>query len=146
MSPRVFVPGVPAPQGSKRFLGRSSRGRVKMAESSARVAPWRAAIADKVEQAMGGVEPSPHAIALSVRFIFPRPKGHYGSGRNAGVVKPNAPRLPSGQRDDLDKLLRAVLDAMTSIAFADDGQVVVINAGKEYGNAAGADLRWDVIA
>ncbi|MGH7347333.1 MAG: RusA family crossover junction endodeoxyribonuclease [Candidatus Rokuibacteriota bacterium] len=49
-------------------------------------------------------------------------------------------------KPDLDKLVRAVLDACTALAFVDDGQVVALNAGKEYGNAAGLDLSWSVIA
>lgn len=149
MSPRVWIPGVPAPQGSKRFLGKSARGRVRMVESSDRVAPWRADVRSKVEEVMrngGAEEPTSAAVVLSARFVFVRPKSHYGTGRNSELVKQSAPRLPmDSNRGDLDKLLRAVLDAMTGIAFADDGQVAQINAGKEWGNVAGAELRWDVI-
>jgi Holliday junction resolvase RusA-like endonuclease len=36
---------------------------------------------------------------------------------------------------DLDKLIRAVLDSMTAIAYLDDGQVTEINAVKVYGTA-----------
>lgn len=148
MSPRVWVPGVPAPQGSKRFLGRSARGRVRMVESSDRVAAWRTDVRDKVEAAMTvPFEPTPSAVVLSARFVFVRPKSHYGTGRNSEILKQSAPRLPmDSNRGDLDKLLRAVLDAMTGVAFADDGQVAKINAGKEWGNVAGAEIRWDVIA
>lgn len=147
MSPRVWVAGVPAPQGSKRFLGRSARGKVRMVESSDRVAAWRTDVRDKVEGAMDGYNPTPAAVALSVRFVFVRPKSHYGTGRNSEILKQSAPRLPmDSNRGDLDKLVRAVLDAMTGVAFADDGQVAKINAGKEWGNVAGAEIRWDVIA
>jgi Holliday junction resolvase RusA-like endonuclease len=34
---------------------------------------------------------------------------------------------------DLDKLVRAVLDALTAVAYRDDGQVTRITATKEYG-------------
>lgn len=143
MSPRISVPGTPQPQGSKRYLGRSAKGKVRMAESSKLVGPWR----ERVALAVGELElePTRSAIVLNARFVFTRPKSHYGTGANAGVVKASAPRLPAG-RPDLDKLVRAVLDALSGIAFVDDSQVVGINAGKEYGNAASAELRWDVIA
>lgn len=145
MSPRVFVPGVPQPQGSKRFLGRSAKGKVRMAESSKLVGPWRERVALVAEKTLDGLEPSRQAIVFNARFIFPRPKGHYGTGRNAGIVKANAPRVPT-VKPDLDKLVRAALDGLTAVAFVDDSQVIAINAGKEYGNIAGAELRWDVIA
>lgn len=145
MSPRLWVPGVPAPQGSKRYLGRSKAGKVRMMESSKRAAPWRADVRAKAEAIMDGLEPSPHAIVISARFIFTRPKDHYGTGRNAGVLKERAPRAPIVP-PDLDKLERAVLDALTGIAYHDDKQVVAMNTAKEYGNVAGAEIRWDVIA
>ena len=42
---------------------------------------------------------------------------------------------------DLDKLIRAVLDGLTAIAYVDDGQVVSIVAEKAYGARIGADIR-----
>jgi Holliday junction resolvase RusA-like endonuclease len=47
------------------------------------------------------------------------------------TVKRLHPTVPP----DLDKLIRAVLDAMTAIAYLDDGQVTEINAVKVYGGA-----------
>ena len=38
---------------------------------------------------------------------------------------------------DLDKLVRAVLDGLTAIAYRDDGQVVRITATKQYGSQPG---------
>lgn len=146
MSPRVFVPGVPVAQGSKRYLGRGQRGKLRMAHDNAeRLEPWRVTIAAKAEEKMAGGEPTRAGVALALRFIFVRPKSHYGSGRNAELLKPSAPRVPTG-KPDIDKLERAVLDALTAIVYVDDSQVVTVNKGKEYGNAAGLDLRWDVIA
>lgn len=55
---------------------------------------------------------------------FPRPKSHYGTGRNSGKLKVTAPTHNDGKpdRDNLDK---AILDAMTGIGFMrDDKQVV----------------------
>jgi Holliday junction resolvase RusA-like endonuclease len=44
-------------------------------------------------------------------------------------------RLHPTVAPDLDKLIRAVLDSMTAIAYLDDGQVTEINATKIYGVA-----------
>ncbi len=138
MSPRVWVAGVPAPQGSKRHVGRGI-----MVESSKGVGPWRERVAGELAGVLGeGYEPTRAGVVVNARFVFTRPKSHL---RKSGEPRPSAPRTPA-TRPDLDKLVRAVLDALTGVAFVDDGQVVAINAGKEYGNAAGLELRWDVIA
>ena len=60
-----------------------------------------------------------------------RPAGHYGSGKYSQRVKPSAPRHP-GRKPDLDKLVRAVFDSLTSIVWIDDAQVVRLTAMKRY--------------
>ena len=59
----------------------------------------------------GGVE-------LSVVFYVPRGKGHYGTGRNEGVLKATAPARPA-VRPDVDKWLRQVLDALKGAVYHD---------------------------
>ena len=46
-------------------------------------------------------------------------------------LTPLAPGKP-----DIDKLLRALLDAMTGVVYVDDSQVACIWATKEYGQTA----------
>lgn len=58
-------------------------------------------------------------LILQVRFWFARPKGHYGTGRNAGRVKPSAPRRHA-QEPDLSKLVRCLEDALTGVVYRDD--------------------------
>jgi crossover junction endodeoxyribonuclease RusA len=135
---KVWIPGVPAAQGSKRHVGGG-----KMIESSKAVGPWRERVAAEVTRKLPDEhEPTRAGVVLSLRFVFVRPKSHL---RANGEPRPSAPRTPAS-RPDLDKLLRAVLDACTGLVYVDDGQVVGVNAGKEYGNAGGLELRWDVIA
>lgn len=62
-------------------------------------------------------------IEVWTRFYTRRPKSHYGTGRNADVLKPSAPERPI-TKPDKDKLERRVLDALTGVIYADDGQVV----------------------
>lgn len=144
------VPGIPAPQGSKRFLGKSG-GKGIMVESSKRVAPWRTDIRGAAEKAVmpdaldaEGRSLLWHGSVLVIlTFRFPRPASHFGTGRNADVLKPAAPRYPDGTRNDLDKLARAVLDALTGIVWADDGHVVGLFASKIYaspGNSPGVSI------
>lgn len=138
MSPRVWIAGVAAAQGSKKHVGGG-----RMVESSKAVGPWRERVASELATMLGeGHEPTRAGVVVNCRFVFVRPKSHL---RVNGEPRESAPRVPA-TRPDLDKLIRAVLDAMTGVAFVDDAQVVALNVGKEYGNAAGVELRWDVIA
>lgn len=62
-------------------------------------------------------------VALELVFHRQRPAGHYGSGRNARVLKPSAPSWPTG-KPDLTKMTRAAEDALTGLVWGDDSQVV----------------------
>lgn len=109
----VFVPGRPAPQGSKRHVGRGI-----LVESSKHVGTWRDDIRGTVLAAMNATSHPGHAagtpVFVALEFVLPRP-----------TSTPKT-RTPSAvKRPDLDKLARAVLDALTSAgAWADDSQVV----------------------
>lgn len=130
MSPlQLFVPGIPAAQGSKRHVGRGV-----MIESSKRLRPWRATVTAAIVEAGWHHDPVlAGPVAVSLMFYFPRPRAHYGTGRNANRLKDSAP-LWHDKRPDVDKLARAVLDAITeSGTLRDDCQVVALSARKRYG-------------
>lgn len=135
------VRGIPAPQGSKRLLPRGARrgGAPILVESSKRVPKWRRAVRDEARRAIEALpvdEQRPRAGAVSIRIEFrmPRPAGHYlpaNSRRAAPELRDDAPLRPTG-KPDLDKLARAVLDALTGLVWADDSQVVGVEASKVY--------------
>ena len=74
-------------------------------------------------------------VYVQLDFYLSRPKSHYGTGRNAQKIKESAPSWPG--RPDVDKLARAVLDALTGLVIADDSTVVELRAGKSYGRRPG---------
>lgn len=132
----VYVYGNPAPQGSKRAFavrgkGGVPTGRVAVIESSHdRVKSWRQAIVEAVNSI--GVPALTGPVGLKVTFYLKRPASHYGSGRNAGRIRPGAAARPASQ-PDLSKLIRATEDALTAVgAWKDDAQVVEITAAKCY--------------
>lgn len=130
----IFVNGVPMPQGSKRALRNQHSGRVQLVESSKRVEPWRADIRAEVGRATAAVTfPKSGPMAVDLYFTLPRPSGHYRTGKNAGMLRELAPPYPAG-RPDLDKLVRAVLDAIgsTGMVWDDDARVCHVNAWKYY--------------
>jgi crossover junction endodeoxyribonuclease RusA len=115
----VFVPGRPAPQGSKRNLGNR-----RMVESCEGVASWRVDVRASVLAAMQATGHSGFRarvpVAVRLEFVLPRP---------AATPKRRTP--PAVKRPDVDKLARAVLDALTSAgAVADDSQVVDLHPVK----------------
>lgn len=111
------VSGVPIPQGSLRaFL---VKGRpVVTADNRRDLGTWRQEIAAGARRAGAVVCEGPVEIMLT--FRLPRPRS-----------RPTRVRWPD-RRPDLDKLTRAVLDALTGVAWRDDGQVVAIRAVKAY--------------
>ncbi|MBT2453325.1 MULTISPECIES: RusA family crossover junction endodeoxyribonuclease [unclassified Streptomyces] len=118
----VVVRGLPGPQGSKRHVGGG-----RMIESSAKVKPWRESVvwmAVAARQKIKGFTKLDGPLAADMVFCFDRPKGHMGTGRNAGLVRPSAPMRPD-VTPDLSKLVRATEDALTtSGVYRDDALIV----------------------
>lgn len=105
---RFFVPGRPAPQGSKNAFVRG--GRAVVVEVSKGVKPWREAVQDAA--VTHGCQPLDGPVSVRLTFLMPRPK-----------AMPKKANLTMTKKPDLDKLARAVLDALTGVCFDDDSQV-----------------------
>lgn len=128
------VNGLAAPAGSKRGFVNRRTGGVIITDASKRSKPWQARVAAAAAEAMDGpLLDGP--LELTLVFVLPRPKGHYGSGRNASSVRASAPAFPT-VKPDVSKLVRAVEDALTGIVWRDDAQVIAQHAYKEYGEQA----------
>jgi Holliday junction resolvase RusA-like endonuclease len=66
-------------------------------------------------------------------FIFPRPKGHYRTGKNAHLLKDSAPYFHTGT-PDVDNLTKFVGDALNGIFWKDDCFIVRLEGVKAYAN------------
>jgi len=142
----VFVPGRARPAGSKvsgvatrknaqgeqEPMRRADGGFVTFTKDSSGAAgeAWRGDVREVVMRAYPG--PKLRACRLVLVFARERPRGHYGSGRNAHVLRAGAPRVPTTRPDAL-KLARAVEDALTGVLYADDSAVVELAVAKVYG-------------
>lgn len=127
------VYGLPGPQGSKSFKGRSKKtGKAIMVESSAKVKPWREAVKLAARKAMDeyflssvdvciahkerGETPFPLGRALEVSMVFTLAKPKRAPKRRVTY----ADRKP-----DLSKLARSTEDALTDAGLiADDARIV----------------------
>jgi len=136
------VLGRPQPAGSKRaipFKRKDGNLGINVKDDAKRSRPWKDSVAAAAHECLDGAPPLEGALYLEVDFFFQRPAAHFGSGRNSQIVKPSAPRFPS-VRPDVTKLLRAVEDALTGLAWRDDAQVVVQQARKKYGTPERAEV------
>lgn len=134
MTPDVVftVEGDPIPKGSWRSATR--RGRKVFFPDNPRSIPWGNLVRLQARIAWSPRKPSTSHARVEMVFHVTRPASHYGTGRNAGIVKPDAPAYPTPfGSGDLDKLERAVLDALTGVVWKDDSQVVDMSSVKRYG-------------
>jgi Holliday junction resolvase RusA-like endonuclease len=126
------VYGKPQPAGSKRAF--VVKGRAVVTDDNAKSKPWKQEVSGTALRAMSdaGVPWMEGPLGLTCVFYLARPKGHYGSGRNAAQVKESAPPFPV-VKPDATKLVRGVEDALTGIVWKDDAQVVAQTVLKRYG-------------
>ncbi len=110
-----YVPGKPAPQGSKRHVGRGI-----MVESSSELGPWRERVALAAHGVMAGRKLL-DGVGFGVRldFVLPRPKS-----------APKRSTPPAIRRPDVDKCARTILDAISGVIVVDDAQIVDLHATK----------------
>lgn len=126
MNPALWVqftvPGIPVPQGSLRAFRGAGRHPIITSDNK-RTRPWKLHVTVLAREALAGKSfCRDQAVAVHIDFVMPRP--------------PSAPRrreLPI-TKPDVDKLVRAILDALTDAgAWEDDCQVVSVQAKKDYG-------------
>lgn len=133
MKLEFFVPGVPVPKGSMKGFVVGKRALITEG-NKARVRPWMSSIGLAARDA--GAVPLEGPVWLSLVFCMPRPKSHAG----AKGLRPSAPRAPN-VKPDIDKLTRAVLDALTGILYGDDAQVVgFVRLEKQYADQTAPGL------
>lgn len=126
-----FAAGHPRTKGNVHAFLHKATGKVIRTDKNKKVRPWMGVVAHAAHQA--GVPQYDAGVRLAVEFRFARPKSHYGTGRNEGVLKSSAPATPVSRNvGDVDKLLRAVFDALTGVAYADDSQICEVVATKRY--------------
>jgi crossover junction endodeoxyribonuclease RusA len=133
------VIGTPVPKGSFRaYTYRRSAQKgggigARATNDNPKTSSWQARIAFEARLAMrrlsiqfGG------AVDIRAVFYMPRPKSLAKSYQGPHLVKP-----------DLDKLQRALFDALKDVLFTDDSQVVHVDSWKHYA-ALGTEPRAEV--
>jgi hypothetical protein len=125
-SATIYVDGDPAAQGSKRLVTLKT-GRTIMLENSKKVKPWRSCVSDAATAQRCPMFEGDVALYACVRFV--RPASHF---RKDGTLKASAAARPG--KADCDKLIRAIGDALTGIAYHDDRQIAVLAIERVWAN------------
>lgn len=134
---RAVIPGHPAPKGSLKCIGGPKGRGHRLIEDNTRTGPWREKIATalRTRWPTGQHAEKRQPVGAEVTFTIDRPAGHYGTGRNAGQIKPSYARVyPTGHdTGDIDKHARLLLDALQDAdVLPDDCIVVDLHARKAY--------------
>lgn len=150
---QFFIPGIPRPGGSKtpklvrrgsgEIVMKNGRPLITMRDDAKGNKDWRAVCSTAGHDAMracGIASLLSGPLSLSIDFVMPRPRSHFGTGRNAGRLKLPAPHWHT-VKPDRTKLTRALEDALTGIIWRDDTQVVTGPINKHYGEQPGALVR-----
>lgn len=102
-------------------------GRVVTLADADGLGAWTQAVKWAARAARVELIPRPLPVSVMLQFEFVSPKSD--PDRKHHTVKP-----------DIDKMIRASLDALAGLAYEDDSQVVVIMALKRYGAVAATHI------
>lgn len=128
----VRVRGLPVPQGSMKTTGRPGGRAVLVHSNAAKLKPWRLQLQAEFEAALPEDHvPTPHVpYMLMASFTLPKP-----------MSAPKRRRVFPWSTPDLDKLLRAVGDALeASGAIRNDAQIIETHGVKVYPGEGGWSL------
>jgi len=130
VSIQFIVYGTPKPQGSTRAFIPKGWKRAVITTDNVQLKPWRQQISLEAIALQQPLREGP--IRMGLRFFFKRPKSAPKS-RIHPTVKP-----------DTDKLIRAILDALTGILYRDDAQVVQFSEiSKAYGDPERVEIQLE---
>jgi crossover junction endodeoxyribonuclease RusA len=104
---------------------------VPLVDANRKAAGWKQEVKEAARKAYSGPLLD-EAVRVRIAFVRVRPKGHYRTGKNAHLLKDDAPSHPTSKPDVL-KLARGVEDAMTGIIYRDDSATVSLEVEKFYG-------------
>ena len=120
----ITIPGKPIAKARPRFYRRSGHVGTydgQISESGR----WFLQAKDQITERFEG------PICVNLKFFFARPKSHFGTGKNAGILKKSAPYFHTTKLD-IDNCIKFALDVLNGYAYFDDKQIVHLVAAKEY--------------
>lgn len=139
MTRYLRVRGIPQAQGTARAFVAGGKARIATDSNRANspIGAWRAAVATEARREYGEAAATRDPIRIVAELTWPRPLAHYRAATPAKGLRVDAPTWKAS-KPDADKAARAILDALTGIAFVDDAQVVELVVRTLWGDSPGA--------
>jgi Holliday junction resolvase RusA-like endonuclease len=119
------VYGTPIGKGRPRA---TSRGGFVRMYTDAKTLGFEAAVADEARTAMSSWELFDTPMQLKLSAYYPIPKSWSKKKRQLAVDGEIYPQV----KPDLDNVMKAILDALNGVVYADDSQVINLVATKRY--------------
>lgn len=135
---KFFVPGLPATAGSKKAFYRPGMRFPVVVDDCKKSKGWKQDV-KQFAHAVAPVVLLEGPLVVIFEFRLPRPRGHYRTGKNAASLRDSAPRYPI-TRPDVLKMARAVEDALTSVIWRDDSQIVDERLVKVFADVPGVEV------
>lgn len=134
----ITVYGEAQPAGSKRgfaFKRKNGSTGVAISDANPKSRDYKNRVSDAARQQYQG-ELLRGPLEVTLRFFKPRPKSHYTS---KGLIAKSAPDEWTS-RPDVLKLSRAVEDALASVVYVDDAQIISEHIHKRFGEPARCEI------
>jgi Holliday junction resolvase RusA-like endonuclease len=139
---QAIVFGPAQTQGSKQGFLHPKLKRVVIVDANDHALKgWRSEWVGEMAKCRPG-RPVDSAVAISILVYVRRPSAHYGSGKNAGILKSNAPVIPPSGKDN-DKICRAILDAGQIAGwYTNDARVADLQIKRRYDEGIERVIVW----
>jgi Holliday junction resolvase RusA-like endonuclease len=138
MKPLAFtVRGAPQGKGRPRM---SMRGGFARAYTPAKTRSYESLIAEAAVNAGAQIIDGPVKLYVTAHHEIPKSWSRQKRDEAAyGAIR------PTGPRNDLDNVLKAVSDALNGVAYKDDGQVVEVVASRFYSAVPRVDVYVEAV-
>ena len=121
----VFGNPLPMPRHRFRVCKNASGGNFARPYTTKEIMEWKALV---YATALTHRPPSPMtgAVCVKLTFYIPRPKSHFGTGKNSETIKDRYRYAHHTSKPDIDNLAKPIYDALTRAGmWEDDRQIVV---------------------
>lgn len=122
---------IPIKRGDRYLHDSKGRPLVQVVDANPKAKTWRRTVAKRAADQFSG-ELLTGPMLVEIEIYLHRWKKHFGTGRNARLLKDDAPLYPAGDHSDADKLARPILDGLSGVVYDDDARVVDLIAKRRY--------------
>ena len=129
---KIIIPGSPiAKKRHRTFIKKKNDGKSFVGAYNSQRSEESKFISFLMTQMPNNFMPTEDPVYIQFWFGVPRPKSHYGTGKNAGIIKQSAPKYPA-KKPDFDNYEKFIADCFNCVVYRDDSQIVSWRGDKRY--------------